>query len=211
MQIALVLTSVLIISSCSTQTRQLFFDIQPPTPEELAEKKQKEEAALAALQARNKQKNQLTGPEGMSFGRSDDNRPRPEIESVMDWKKAQEILPKDYKKGIDWSAALEQGLIRPRVGDDPRAEWASAFQWDFIIKAKKPKNHAYFPHSAHTEWLGCRNCHNTSLYPYKRNPATMKEMKKGASCGACHGKKKVAFSLKACKRCHLNRKKKKKK
>jgi len=78
------------------------------------------------------------------------------------------------------------------------------FKYDFIIQSDKPRNEAYFPHSAHTEWLGCKNCH-ISLYPYKRNPATMKEMKKGESCGNCHGKENVAFALRQCKRCHLNR------
>lgn len=141
----------------------------------------------------------------MLFNLPDDKAPRPEIESVMEWDRVKKLLPKDYKKNIDWSAALEQGLIRPRPGEDPRALWATAFQWDFVIKGEEPEDDAFFPHSAHTQWLGCRNCHNPSLYPYKRNPATMKEMKKkGVSCGACHGKKKVSFSLKACDRCHLN-------
>ena len=114
------------------------------------------------------------------------------------------MIQKNYKKNIDWSSALERGLIRPRVGTETSSLWATAFKWDFIIKGEEPDDDAYFPHSAHTMWLGCKNCHNPDLYPYKRNPTTMKEMKRGASCGACHGRKNVSFSLKACDRCHIN-------
>ncbi len=189
---------LLISVSCSTGTRQLFFDIPPPNKEKLAEQARLQ-AELEAVDLPEQEDNQFS-----MFQALDNNQPRPEIESLNSWEDVLEILPKDYKKKADWSAALEQGIVRPRPGEDPRALLATIFQYDFIIAAEKPKNEAYFPHSAHTEWLGCKNCHMT-IYPYKRNPATMKEMKKGASCGTCHGKDNVAFSLKQCKRCHLNR------
>ncbi len=127
---------------------------------------------------------------------------RPALETVLDWEEALTLLPRDYKDKADWTAAWKQGLVRPRTGTDPSARDAVAFKYDFVIAAQNPKNDAYFPHSAHTVWLGCENCH-TRLYPYKRNPASMREMRKGASCGVCHGN--VAFSLKQCKRCHLNK------
>ncbi len=190
--------SLLIVISCSTSTRQLFFDIPPPSQEELAE-----QARLEAEQAAADTPQQENAGFSMA-GPIDDNQPRPEIESLRDWEQVLAILPKDYKKKADWSAALKQGLVRPRTGADPKSQYATMFKYDFIMKAEKPKNDAYFPHSAHTEWLGCKNCHMT-IFPYKRNPATMKEMKKGASCGTCHGKNNVAFSLSQCKRCHLNK------
>lgn len=199
--VALVLFYLLILVSCSTQTRQLFFDIQPPSAAELAEQARQEnarrEATLAQLETQQSDSKVL-------FSGATDNQPRPPIEETRDWETALEMLPRDYKKKPDWSAALEQGVVRPRGGSDPLSTYAVMFQWDFIIAADKPKNEAFFPHSAHTQWLGCKNCH-MSIYPYRRNPATMKEMKKGASCGTCHGKNNVAFSLKQCKRCHLNR------
>lgn len=202
MQVALVLFCLLLTASCSTRTKQLFFDIQPPTAAEMAEQQrldeERREATLAALET------QSTDSKALFPGSMDDNQPRPDIESVSDWETAQEMLPKDYKKSVDWVAALEQGLVRPRSGTDPLSPYAATFQWDFIMEAEKPKNEAYFPHSAHTAWLACKNCH-IKIYPYQRNPATMKEMRKGASCGTCHGKTNVAFSLKSCKRCHLNR------
>jgi c(7)-type cytochrome triheme protein len=202
MQIAPVLFCLVIAVSCSTKTKQIFFDIQPPSAEELAERAQQDEAereaTLDALET------QQTDTKSIFPVANDDNQPRPPIEGILDWETALEMLPKDYKKKADWSAALEQGVIRPRSGADPLSAYAAIFQWDFIIEAEKPKNEAYFPHSAHTRWLSCKNCH-TAIFPYKRNPATMKEMKNGASCGTCHGKKNVAFSLSQCKRCHLNK------
>jgi c(7)-type cytochrome triheme protein len=198
--VALVLFCLLLCVSCSTRTKQLFFDIQPPSAAELAERERQEEerraATLAALETR------PTDAKALFAGSVDDNQPRPEIDSVSDWETALAMLPKDYKKDADWVAALKQGLVRPRSGADPLAVYAAAFQWDFIIEAEKPKNNAYFPHSAHTALLACKNCH-MSIYPFKRNPASMKDMKAGASCGTCHGKDNVAFSLSNCKRCHL--------
>lgn len=126
--------------------------------------------------------------------------PPPEIEKYLSWEKAAEMLPKQ-KKNVDWSAALRDGVVRPRTLGDPRAADASMFKYDFIIETEKEKFNAIFPHSAHTGWLGCENCH-TAIYPLKRNPSSMKEMRKGESCGRCHDK--VAFSLKQCKRCHIN-------
>jgi c(7)-type cytochrome triheme protein len=201
-RVVLVLFCLIIAVSCSTKTRQVFFDIQPPSAEEQAEKARQDaerrEATLDALD------NQQLDSKTLFSGNMDDKQPRPAIEDTLDWEKALEMLPKDYKKKADWSAALDQGIVRPRSGPDPLSQYAAIFQWDFIITAEKPKNEAYFPHSAHTKWLGCKNCH-MAIFPYKRNPATMKEMRTGVSCGTCHGKNNVAFSLSQCKRCHLNR------
>jgi c(7)-type cytochrome triheme protein len=185
---------VLFVLSCSTSSRQIFFDIPPPNEQELAEKARQEAARSEALS-----RQEANGSGG--FSTPQDNLPPPDVESHLSWARAQEELPENELGGIDWTAALEQGLIRPRTGADPKAKDAAAFKYDFIIEGKKPKFDAIFPHSAHTAWLGCQNCH-TALYPYRRNTAKMKEMRKGASCGACHGK--VAFSLKQCKRCHIN-------
>ncbi len=171
----------------------LLFDVPPRKPESTAtEQLSTTESGL--LTAGNKSPSLAFTP--------DPNADRPALEAVLDWEEAKSMLPQDYKRKTDWSAALNQGLIRPRTGVDASAHEAAAFKYDFFIPAEKPKNEAYFPHSAHTVWLGCKNCH-ASLYRYKRNPSSMKQMKKGASCGACHGG--VAFSLKQCKRCHLNR------
>jgi c(7)-type cytochrome triheme protein len=189
MKIVLVFFMLTILTACSHKTLGLFFDVPPPKPKT----EQTEEPDASATTSK--------GYLG-SWDQINTDYENLPIEALTNWEDVLEALPKDYKGKADWSAAVEQKVIRPRTGADPRAQLASVFKYDFIISAEKPKNEAFFPHSAHTEWLGCKNCH-ISLYPYKRNPSTMKEMRKGASCGTCHGK--VAFSLKQCKRCHLNR------
>jgi len=196
MQVTLVIFLLMITTSCSDKAMSVLFDVPPP--KEITEPTVEVSEALSQAPATTDNLSPV-----FTFAQ-DPNAERPPIEDVLDWQKAQEMLPKDYKGKVDWSAALRQGIVRPRSGEDPRSQYATIFKYDFIMRAEKPKNEAYFPHSAHTEWLGCKNCH-INLYPYKRNPATMKEMKKGESCGNCHGKKNVAFSLRQCKRCHLNR------
>jgi c(7)-type cytochrome triheme protein len=183
-----------LLIACSASTRQLFFDVPPPSPEELAEEARREAAESEA-------KSRQAGSGSNYYSAVEENRPPPAIEAELSWEKVQEQLPQHELGGVDWTAALEQELIRPRPGADRNAADAAAFKYDFIIEGKKPKFDAIFPHSTHTGWLGCQNCH-TAIYPYQRNPARMKEMRKGESCGACHGK--VAFNLKQCKRCHLN-------
>ena len=180
---ALALICLVSLVACSTKTKQIFFDIQPPTKKELAEKELQRQTELIEAQSKELKERHSSRTGGAIFN-LEDNAPRPEIESIMEWDQAKKMLPKDYKKNIDWSSALERGLIRPRVGTETSSLWATAFKWDFIIKGEEPDDDAYFPHSAHTMWLGCKNCHNPDLYPYKRNPTTMKEMKRGASCGA---------------------------
>lgn len=201
-QAALVFFVVVTVAACSPAARQLFFDIQPPTAEEIAEKNRLENARREAVLQ--EAERQSTDTKSLGFGAAGDNQARPEIENVTTYEQALELLPKDYKKDPDWVAAVEQGIVRPRLGLDPTTEYVKAFDYDFIMPAENPKNEAYFPHSAHTEWLSCQNCHKT-IFPYRRNPSSMKEMRGGASCGTCHGKDNVAFSLSACKRCHLNR------
>lgn len=194
---------VVTLESCNSATRELFFDIPPPKPQSEETEEIMENADTSQTSTSEAQATAWTSPWEDLDALNSASEPPP-IEDTLDWQVALELLPKDYKKKADWSAALEQGVIRPRGGANPMAQLAVMFQYDFIIPAEKPKNEAYFPHSAHTQWLGCKNCH-MAIFPYKRNPATMKEMRNGASCGTCHGKNNVAFSLTSCKRCHLKR------
>ncbi len=188
-QAALILFGLTVVTACGNKAMTLFFDVPPPKPEAPVEvKNEKPRSAQAS-------------PEALGYV-EDSNAERPPIEAVTTWKQALEMLPTDKKKRVNWSQAVRDGIIKPRALA-PKDLGAKAFKMDFFIQAEKPKNDAWFPHSAHTEWLGCKNCHNVNLYPYRRNPVKMKQIKKGESCGACHGK--VAFSLKSCKRCHTNK------
>lgn len=190
----LLLFCLTVAASCSSSTRQFLFDIPPPKEEEGASQAQQK---AVGSQAGVQQKTAVSSGSGAVAI----NLPTPDIEKHLSWEKVQQELPAHELGGIDWSAALEAGLVGPRTLGDPLAADAAAFKYDFIIEGKKEKFNALFPHSAHTGWLGCENCH-TAVFPLRRNPTRMKDMRKGESCGRCHGG--VAFSLKQCKRCHIN-------
>ena len=96
----LVFLSVMVFAACSVQTRQLFFDIQPPSAEEIAEKNRRENARRESVLAEAEQ--QITDSRSFGSAQANDNQPRPAIESVTSWEQALEQLPKDYKKKPDW-------------------------------------------------------------------------------------------------------------
>jgi c(7)-type cytochrome triheme protein len=63
---------------------------------------------------------------------------------------------------------------------------------------------AVFSHDGHVvrAKLGCRDCHARLYLDTKRSQhATMKQMERGRSCGACHNGKR-AFGVDDCTRCH---------
>ena len=64
---------------------------------------------------------------------------------------------------------------------------------------------ASFSHEVHTAAFGCDSCHPSTFKAQKgANQATMEQMEKGASCGACHDGS-TAFSVKDdndCGKCH---------
>jgi c(7)-type cytochrome triheme protein len=68
----------------------------------------------------------------------------------------------------------------------------------------KGADKAVFSHDVHVvkAKLGCRDCHpKLYLDSARSKPATMKQMEKGKSCGACHDGKK-AVGLDDCGSCH---------
>ena len=67
-----------------------------------------------------------------------------------------------------------------------------------------PVPKASFSHAFHTAVYGCKDCHPGNVKPdMKQNKrASMADMERGASCGACHDGKS-AFSVKGdCAKCH---------
>jgi c(7)-type cytochrome triheme protein len=189
LQYMLVLFSLLLIASCSSKTRSLFFDV--PASEEVQETtgetaSQEQSPADAAKKT------------NASFSRDQEDLERPAIEETLDWDEAQAMLPKDAFGQVDWVAALQDGVIRPQALD-PDDLHAEAFKLDFFLKNDNPMFEAWFPHSVHTQWLGCQNCHGV-IFPYRDNDMKMGEIFQGKYCGSCHGK--VAFALTACARCH---------
>ena len=73
---------------------------------------------------------------------------------------------------------------------------------DIALKGSKA-GEVIFRHDTHVTGLKCTDCHD-ALYITKEKDkrATMAQMRKGKSCGACHNGKK-AFDVKSnCADCH---------
>lgn len=90
--------------------------------------------------------------------------------------------------------------------------FASSSDCDKCHKGMKPGKITYktsageaaFSHDFHTQSYKCSDCH-TKIFPFKSGTlkATMEQMEKGLSCGACHNKGKDAFSVQdECGKCH---------
>lgn len=116
-------------------------------------------------------------------------------------------LPRDSHGEINWTAAVMQGLLAPKgtLGADIEAE-EEPYNLNIFIKAVTPlMSDVIFPHSIHTYWHSCNNCHPKIFIPVAgANPISMEEIFKGEWCGQCHGK--VAFEFWPegnCRRCHM--------
>lgn len=117
---------------------------------------------------------------------------------------AYKYLPKTGMGEVDWMGGVREGLLNPFDSTDPDARPSlPPLYLDIPLPVKKGFGipDAFFPHSSHTMWLDCRNCH-PSIFTPKRggNPITMHRVLEGEYCGRCHGI--VAFRLYDCFRCH---------
>jgi c(7)-type cytochrome triheme protein len=189
-----VLLSLLVVSACSDEILQVFFDIPAPTPEELAAEAELERQQAEAAAARQSGAAQVAAPAPAGDP--------PAIETVRVWEQAAEMLPKDDLDEVDWMAALRQGVIKPRAAIGGRARAKDrVFGFDFYLPGPDPSMNAFFPHSAHTQWLTCASCH-PAIFPVRGVKMTMDEIFAGEYCGRCHGV--VAFALDNCFRCHTD-------
>lgn len=110
-------------------------------------------------------------------------------------------LPLDKRGKVDWMKALRDARIQPRAdlrGEKPM----DVLDLDVVMKNTAEMPHVKFPHSSHTQWLACSNCHDQIFVPKAgANPITMTKIFRGEYCGLCHDR--VAFTtLYACERCH---------
>lgn len=121
-----------------------------------------------------------------------------------DWAAMLERLPKVAAGGTDWVRALNDKLIEPKPGLDPKAEDEPVVDLDVeLIPKDQPVFKATYPHKVHTQILACANCHPAIFKMEKgANPITMEKIFAAEYCGRCHGK--VAFEVATgCPRCHL--------
>lgn len=120
--------------------------------------------------------------------------------------RALDSLPKDPAGNVNWTAAVVNGYINPKGSLDQTVEEEPPLHLNIFIEAKVPlMANVMFPHSIHTYWLSCNNCHPKIFIPEAgANPISMDEIFKGQWCGRCHGK--VAFTFwprENCVRCHI--------
>jgi len=118
---------------------------------------------------------------------------------------ALDSLPKDGTGNVNWTAAVVGGYINPRATIEDTDKEDRVFDMNVFIEAKVPlMANVLFPHSIHTYWLSCKNCHPDIFLPEAgSNPITMAEIFKGEWCGRCHGKVAFTFWPRGnCTRCH---------
>lgn len=121
------------------------------------------------------------------------------------------LLPRDKYGIIDWAGSVRSGIISPLSSIDGLQEDNDPIDLLISIKAKNEfMTDVMFPHSIHTYWLSCKNCHPDIFIQKKGgNPEmTMWKILDGKYCGRCHGK--IAFPLRECYRCHMERQPKEK-
>ncbi|MEZ4417249.1 MAG: cytochrome c3 family protein [Gemmatimonadota bacterium] len=182
-----VLAGCSLLAGCSRQFLSLFLDIPEPTPAPVQVAAQPAPTPLSTLL------------------HLDPDTVRPPIEGTLDPDSAVALLPRDPAGNIDWMEALRSGVIKPRSAlPDSQPPLALppqfTFAFDFYFKGPAEQLDAFFPHSSHTQWVDCRQCHGR-VFKYQDNTITMAGIFQGEWCGSCHGK--VAFPpVTDCERCH---------
>jgi c(7)-type cytochrome triheme protein len=110
-------------------------------------------------------------------------------------------LPRDAAGNqVDWMAALDRGLIRPRSSVSPNFE-VRLRNTDVLRRETANQPMVVFPHRQHTAWIDCVTCHS-GLFEMRAGATRMNMLQilSGEKCGQCHGA--VAFPLTECARCH---------
>ncbi len=124
----------------------------------------------------------------------------PAIKSLQEPKESLSKFPQDRRGGVNWVAAINEGLINPRETVSG-SEGMLFMDMDIIFTDTGSMPWVRFPHLAHTRWLDCSNCHPKIFIPRKgANNPSMDGILAGEHCGRCHDK--VAFALWICERCH---------
>lgn len=165
---------------CSHRFLSIFLDLPPPEEPSAAEAPETGGSSQIAV--------------------SEEDRARPPIEALLDPDTVLALLPKDPWGNVNWTEALRSGLIDPRAslpGAEARPD--SPFGFDFYFQRADSSRGAFFPHSTHTEWMACAQCH-TAIFSVQDTPFGMADVFQGRYCGECHGK--VVFPATTCGRCH---------
>jgi c(7)-type cytochrome triheme protein len=181
---------VLAVAGCSRRLLSVFLDL-PPRPQQAAPRPVTPPAASGAH----------AGVPTVPIAPAD----TPAIERTLDPDSVVKLLPRDNAGNVDWMAAVKRGIINPRPalpGRPAPAAGPGAFQFkfDFYFKGPDTTFDAFFPHSSHTAWVDCQQCH-ARIFPYRGAELRMGDIFAGKYCGECHGK--VSFpTMTGCERCH---------
>ena len=200
-----------LIASAAPACRQALstvFDVPPPKPKEGAAAGPAAPGGAtrgpAVIQASSKSGGAQHSSSGASAAGEAPDTIVPEIERLTNPDSVLARLPKDHAGNVDWAQALRDSVIRPRrvlPGRVAPPEGSFTFAFDFSFKGPDTTFDARFPHSTHTEWIACQQCH-PRIFPYRDTPVKMADVLTGKYCGECHGK--VAFPpISACERCHV--------
>lgn len=125
----------------------------------------------------------------------------PDFGRLQSHQEAVQALPKDSNGFPDWMRALREGSIAPRASLDDGARM-NVLDLDIIMRNTKEMPFVRFPHTAHTQWLECSNCHPKPFEPrVGSSKLAMADIFRGKYCGMCHDR--VAFvTFFSCARCH---------
>jgi c(7)-type cytochrome triheme protein len=110
-----------------------------------------------------------------------------------------------FGNGIDWAAALKDGLINPvnALDSSPAAlKLPGILRRPTRLGTADPRSAVTFSHEDHCAELDCSSCH-PDLFDVKHKGTanfTMESNIYGKFCGACH--MLVAFPMNDCRRCH---------
>jgi len=114
---------------------------------------------------------------------------------------ALKTFPRDAAGIIDWSKAMDMGMLIGRANVEGTAEM-EVLDLDIIRKNTGDQPYVKFPHRQHTLQMACSSCHS-GMFEEKAGATqiTMSNILTGTQCGVCHGK--VAFPpTDNCARCH---------
>ena len=193
MKMTILLTVLLFLTSCSwRQGLALFFDLPEKPPEEVKIVSKEKMPTPVEKEA------EVLKP----ILPLKEKEERPPIEKTLVWEEAEKLLPKDGLGEVDWMEALRKGIIKPRSSVEGAGDHF-VFKFNFHFSGPLGLLGAYFPHSAHTQWLTCESCHPV-IFPQRGTQLSMAKILSGEYCGKCHTK--VAFPIaKGCKRCHVKK------
>jgi c(7)-type cytochrome triheme protein len=114
---------------------------------------------------------------------------------------AMQGFPRDNAGIVDWEQAIRKDYIEPRADIDGVTK-NETFDLDIIFTNTGAMPNVRFPHSSHTLWLACSNCHPDIFIQKKgANKFKMTDILQGRYCGVCHGKVSFPPTLN-CVRCH---------